>query len=322
LKVLVTGGAGFIGSNIVDALVARGDKVVVLDNLVTGKIANIEHNRDKIEYIYGDIRDLDKVREAVRGVEVVCHQAALGSVPRSIADPLATNEVNITGTLNVLIAAKDAGVRRVTYASSSSIYGDTPELPKHEGIRPNPRSPYALTKLAAEEYLRIFYQVYGLETIALRYFNVFGPRQDPDGPYAAVIPLFITSALENKSPTIHGDGTQSRDFTYVANVVHANLLAFDASSKAAGRAYNIALGGQMTLLELFNGIKRLTGATVDPIFEPPRAGDVKHSCAAIDLAVEWLKFSPVVSFEKGLAMTVESYSVAEPGDRVMSGVVR
>ncbi len=308
MKVLVTGGAGFIGSNIVDALVARGDEVVVLDNLVTGKIANIDHHQDHIEYIDGDIRDMAKVREAVKGVEVVCHQAALGSVPRSIADPLTTNEVNITGTLNVLVASKDAGVRRVTYASSSSIYGDTLELPKHEGIRPNPKSPYALTKLAAEEYLRIFYQVYGLETIALRYFNVFGPRQDPNGPYAAVIPLFITSALENTSPTIHGDGMQSRDFTYVANVVHANLLAFDANSNAAGRAYNIALGGQMTLLELFNGIKKLTGATADPIFTPDRPGDVKHSCAAINLAIEWLKFSPVVSFEEGLARTVESYA--------------
>ncbi len=308
MKVLVTGGAGFIGSNIVDALVARGDEVVVLDNLVTGKIANIDHHQDHIEYIDGDIRDLAKVREAVKGVEVVCHQAALGSVPRSIADPLTTNEVNITGTLNVLVAAKDAGVRRVTYASSSSIYGDTLELPKHEGIRPNPKSPYALSKLAAEEYFRIFNQVYGLDTIVLRYFNVFGPRQDPNGQYAAVIPLFIKAALQNTSPTIHGDGMQSRDFTYVANVVHANLLAFSADPKAAGRSYNIALGGQVTLLELFNGIKKLTGATADPIFTPPRAGDVMHSCAAIDLAIEWLKFSPVVSFEEGLAKAVESYA--------------
>lgn len=309
MKVLVTGGAGFIGSNIVDALVARGDNVVVLDNLTTGKIENLSHVRDQIEFIEGDIRDLDMVYNAVNGVEVVCHQAALGSVPRSIADPSTSNDVNITGTLNILIAAKDSGVRRVTYASSSSIYGDTIELPKHERIPPNPKSPYALTKLAGEEYLRIFNQVYGLETITLRYFNVFGPRQDPNGQYAAVIPLFITSALKNISPTIYGDGMQSRDFTYVANVVHANLLAFDADSKAVGRSYNVALGGQVTLLELFDGIKKLTGATVDPVFVPTRAGDVKHSCASIDLAVEWLKFSPIVSFEEGLAKAVLSYSL-------------
>lgn len=305
---MVTGGAGFIGSNIVDALVARDDEVVVLDNLATGKIENLAPSRDKIEFIEGDIRDIDTVRKAVRGVDFVTHQAALGSVPRSIADPRTSNDVNITGTLNVLIAAKDAGVRRVVFASSSSVYGDTVELPKHEGIKPNPKSPYALTKLAGEEYCRIFHQVYGLETIALRYFNVFGPRQDPNSQYAAVIPLFISSALRNASPTIFGDGTQSRDFTYVANVVHGNLLAFEADSKAAGRVCNLALGGQVTLLDLYNAIKKLTGSSADPTFAPTRPGDVKHSCAAIGFAQDLLNFAPVVSFDEGLEKTIRSYS--------------
>ncbi|MCL5103749.1 MAG: SDR family oxidoreductase [Armatimonadetes bacterium] len=310
MRVLVTGGAGFIGSNIVEALVARGDEVVVLDNLSTGKIENLSQVRDRIEFIEGDIRYLDTVREAVRGIDFITHQAALGSVPRSIADPRTSNDVNITGTLNVLIAAKDAGVKRVVFASSSSVYGDTVELPKHEGIKPNPRSPYALTKLAGEEYCRIFHQVYGLETVALRYFNVFGPRQDPNSQYAAVIPLFISAALRNESPTIHGDGTQSRDFTYVANVVHGNLLAFEADSKAVGRVCNLALGGQVILLDLYNAIKKLTGSTADPTFTPPRAGDVKHSCAAIELAQDLLGFAPVVSFEEGLEKAVRSYSAA------------
>lgn len=310
MKALVTGGAGFIGSHIVDALVARGDEVVVLDNLATGKIENLAPSRDAITFIEGDIRDLDMVRRAMDGVECVSHQAGLGSVPRSIADPRTSNDVNITGTLNVLIAAKDTGARSAVFASSSSVYGDTAELPKHEGIRPNPKSPYAVTKLAGEEYCRVFHQTYGLRTIALRYFNVFGPRQDPTSQYAAVIPLFVAAALANASPTIFGDGTQSRDFTYVANVVHANLLAFDADQTAAGGAYNVALGGQVTLLELWHGIARLAGATASPTFAPPRPGDVKHSCAAIEMAARHLGFRPVVSFEEGLAKTVNSYSHA------------
>lgn len=248
-KYLVTGGAGFIGSNIVEELVDRNESVRVLDNLSTGRRENIEPFMDKIEFIEGDLRDLDAVRKAVEGVDYVLHQGALPSVPRSIDEPLTTNEVNVNGTLKVLIAARDAGVKRVVYASSSSIYGNSEVLPKREDMPPNPLSPYAISKLAGENYCRIFYQIYGLETVCLRYFNVFGPRQDPTSQYSAVIPKFINAMLNGERPIIYGDGKQSRDFTFVANVVQANLLACEANG-VAGELFNVACGERYTLLDL------------------------------------------------------------------------
>lgn len=307
-KTLVTGGAGFIGSHLVDALLAEGHEVAVLDNFATGSRENLRHLAGKVCIHETDIRDLDALHRAMEGAEFVLHQAALGSVPRSIADPRTSNDVNITGTLNVLIAARDAGVKRLTFASSSSVYGDTPELPKHEGMPFRPKSPYALTKVCAEEYCRVFYQVYGLETIALRYFNVFGPRQNPKGPYAAVIPLFCESIAAGKPPRINGDGKHSRDFTFIQNVVHANLLALKAPSSAVGRAYNCGAGGQFTLLELVDAICKATGKSVQPEFGEPRPGDVEHSCASIEDARKGFGYEPVVGFDEGIRRTVEYYT--------------
>lgn len=305
-RYLVTGGAGFIGSHIVDALVSRGDEVVVLDNLSTGRPENLAHRRE-VEVVEGDLRNPETVRRAMRGVEFVSHQGALGSVPRSVDNPIATHEVNATGTLNVLVAAREAGVKRVVFASSSSVYGDTPTLPKLETMPTAPLSPYAVSKLAAEEYCRVFHRVYGLETVALRYFNVFGPRQRPDSQYAAVIPRFVDAVLANRPPQINGDGRQSRDFTFVANNVLANLLAFDAPGPlVAGQRFNIACDDQISLLELVEKINTIASRRVEPIFGPERAGDVRHSRAGIEAAREALGYRPTVAFDEGLTITVRA----------------
>jgi nucleoside-diphosphate-sugar epimerase len=303
---LVTGGAGFIGSHICERLLASGHRVRILDNFSTGKEENLRFDAGEPELIDGDIRDVDTVREAVEGAEIVFHEAALGSVSRSVDDPVSTHDINITGTLNVLLAARDSGVRRVVYASSSSVYGDTAVLPKTEDIRPGPLSPYALSKLAAEHYCLVFHHVYGLQTVALRYFNIFGPRQDPQSDYAAVIPKFATAVIAGQSPVIYGDGRQSRDFTYVENVVEANLLASEAP-EAAGKYFNVACGGRYDLLELLDGIKKIVGSNIEPLFEAARAGDVRNSQASIDAAKQYLGYNVVVDFEDGLRKTVNWY---------------
>lgn len=305
-RYLITGGAGFIGSHIVDALVERGEDVVVFDDLSNGRLENIAHHGEKVQFVRGDLRDLAALQDAMRGVDFVSHQGALGSVPRSIAAPLPTHEVNATGTLNVLLAARDAGVKRVVYASSSSVYGANPTLPKVETLPTLPISPYALSKLTAEEYCRIFTLVYGLETVALRYFNVFGPRQRPDSQYAAVIPKLIDAMRQGERPVINGDGTQSRDFTYVSNNVQANLLAFEApAAQVSGRTFNIACNGQFSLLELVAELNAALGTTLEPEFRPERAGDVKHSRADVDAAAAALGYVPDVSFAEGVRRTVE-----------------
>lgn len=303
---LVTGGAGFIGSHIVERLARAGHSVRVLDNLFSGKEANLESIDGDVELIRADIRDGQAVADATRGVEVIFHEAALGSVPRSVADPMTTHEVNLTGTLNVLIAARDAKVRRVVYASSSSVYGETAVLPKHEELTPQPLSPYALSKLAAEHYIRIFHRVYGLEGVSLRYFNIFGPRQDPESAYAAVVPRFVTALLGGNRPVIYGDGLQSRDFTYVENVVNANLLAAEAEG-VAGRSFNVACGGRYSLLDLLGRLKGIIGREIEPIHEAARAGDVRDSQASIEAASKALGYRVSVDFEEGLRRTVEWY---------------
>jgi UDP-glucose 4-epimerase len=303
---LVTGGAGFIGSHICERLLKEGHDVRVLDNFFSGKEANLASLGGEIDLVRGDLRDARIVAEAMRGVHVVFHEAALGSVPRSIEDPLTTHEVNITGTLNVLLAAREAGVRRVVYASSSSVYGETQELPKHEGIAPQPLSPYALSKLAGEHYIAVFNQVYGFEAVGLRYFNIFGSRQDPESQYAAVIPRFIMSLLEGKPPVIYGDGLQSRDFTHVENVVEANLLASEAEG-VAGRAFNVACGGRYSLLDLLDKIKGIIGSDIQPIHEAARAGDVRDSQASIEAAGRAFDYRVKVDFDEGLRRTVEWY---------------
>lgn len=308
---LVTGGAGFIGSHIVEALINRNPSektsptgVRVLDNCATGKMVNLSGCLDYIEFIHGDIRELSVVREAVKNIDYVLHQAALPSVTRSIFDPIATHEVNATGTLNVLVAARDANVKRVVYASSSSVYGDTPILPKMEDMPANPISPYAIAKYAGEQYCKAFFQLYGLETIALRYFNVFGPRQDPNSQYAAVIPKFISAYLNGEPPTIYGDGEQSRDFTYVDNVVQANLLACHATD-AAGQVFNIACGRCTTINNLAKEIKSLLKSPVEFIYGPPREGEVRHSVADIQKAREFLGYEPKVFLEEGLYKMIQ-----------------
>jgi len=304
-RYLVTGAAGFIGSNIVEELVKRGEDVSAVDNFATGRRANIEDLLPKIDFVEGDISDRDTAARLVRGVDFVLHQAALPSVPRSVADPMASHQANATGTLNLLLAARDAGVKRFVYASSSSVYGNSPTLPKQEEMPTDPRSPYAVNKLAGEQYCKVFTLVYGLPAVALRYFNVFGPRQDPTSQYAAVIPAFITAMLEGKQPTIYGDGTQSRDFTFVANVVEANLLACEGD-RADGSAVNIACGERVSLLELVAQINELLGTSIEPVFDPERAGDVKHSLADIRRAESILGYRPRVRFKEGLAITIES----------------
>ncbi|MFY9610931.1 MAG: SDR family oxidoreductase [Blastocatellia bacterium] len=303
---LVTGGAGFIGSHIVERLARAGHRVRVLDNLFSGKEANLETIEGDVELIRADIRDVQAVADATRGVEVIFHQAALGSVPRSVADPVTTHAVNLTGTVNLLVAARDANVRRVVYASSSSVYGETAALPKHEELTPQPLSPYALSKLAAEHYISVFHRVYGLEAVSLRYFNIFGPRQDPESEYAAVVPRFVTALLEGKRPVIYGDGLQSRDFTYVENVVDANLLAAEAEG-AAGEAFNVACGGRYSLLDLLGRLKGIIGRGIEPLHEAARTGDVRNSQASLEKAQKGLGYQASIDFEEGLRRTVEWY---------------
>jgi len=304
-KILVTGGAGFIGSHIAQALVARGDEVRILDDLSTGYRRNLEAVGE-CEFVEGSITDLETVRRAVDGCDHVYHQAALASVPRSIDDPLGSARVNVMGTLNVLVSARDAGVQRVIYAASSSAYGDSEVLPKEEGMREAPKSPYAVNKLSGEQYVSVFASVYGMQTLAIRYFNVFGPRQDPDSPYAAVIPLFIDALLEGRAPTIHGDGEQSRDFTYVENVVHANLRALEVP-RLSGEVVNVALGGRITLNELYGMIARELGSEIEPVHGPARAGDVRHSQASIERARALLGYESQISVEEGMRRTLAWY---------------
>ncbi|HZM16681.1 MAG TPA: SDR family oxidoreductase [Candidatus Krumholzibacteria bacterium] len=306
MRFLVTGGAGFIGSNLVRALVRRGDTVVVLDDFSTGKRENIAGVADRITLVEGSLTDLPTVRRAVAGADFVLHQAALASVQRSVDDPLLSNTVNVVGTLNVLVAARDAGVKRLVYAASSSAYGDTEALPKHEDMPARPLSPYALQKWVGEEYCRIFTSLYGLDTIALRYFNVFGPHQDPNSHYAAVIPIFITKLLAGTAPTIYGDGEQSRDFTFIDNVVAANLQACDGGPKG-GPVVNVACGERYSLNELFRSLAHLIGVDFRPQYAPPRQGDVRHSQADVRRAEALLGWRPAVDFQSGLARTVDWY---------------
>lgn len=320
MKYLITGGGGFIGSNIAHELVRRNEKVRVLDNFATGRRVNLSGIEDKMELMEGDIRDFWTVREAVEGVDYVLHQAALPSVPRSVKNPLTSNSVNIDGTLNLLEAAKQSGVKRFVFASSSSVYGDTPELPKHEKMWLDPLSPYAVTKLAGEKYCKVFYELYGLETVALRYFNIFGPRQDPGSEYAAVIPKFINALLAGRSPVIFGDGEQSRDFTFVANAVEANLLAAKAPG-ISGKYFNIAVGGQYTLNTLVKMLQEIIGSDVKPKYDPPRKGDILHSYADISRARDEMGFSPKVDFASGLKMTVEWFT-AQFQNRTPVGGIR
>lgn len=305
-RYLVTGGAGFIGSHIVEELLERGEYVRVLDNFSTGKKENLEAFRDEVEVIQGDIRDAHALTIAMSGIDYVLHQAALPSVPRSIEDPLECNAVNVNGTLNVLCAARDYGIKRVIYAGSSSTYGNITVSPKHEGLAPAPVSPYAVSKLTGEYYCQVFYEVYGLETVTLRYFNVFGPRQDPDSPYAAVIPIFASLMMNGKPATINGDGTQTRDFTYVKNNAIANIIACEVPG-AAGKIFNIACGDSISLLQLVENINELLETNIEPVFGPPREGDVMHSCADISLARKVLGYSPQIGFKEGLAITMEYF---------------
>lgn len=306
MRVLVTGGAGFIGSNLVRACLAAGDEVRVFDDLSTGRSENLADVEPDIDFIKGSIVELNELRRAVRDREVIYHQAALPSVPRSVADPLTSHAVNATGTLNLLQAARDAGVRRVIYASSSSAYGETEILPKEEAMAPDPVSPYALQKVVGEFYCRQFSNLYGLETVTLRYFNVFGPRQDPGSAYAAVIPNFASAVLSGRQPCIYGDGLQSRDFTYVSDVVAANRAAAVGSPESAGEIVNIARGDRTSLLELLAATCSAAGrTTVEPIFEPARVGDVRHSQADIRKAERLLGWSPRVTLEEGLKQTIQ-----------------
>ena len=305
-KYLVTGGAGFIGSHIAETLAGRGDAVRVLDNLSTGKRENLAGFLDRIEFIEGDIRDFATCRRAVEGMDHVLHQAALASVPGSVADPLLNNAINVTGTLNLLLAARDAGVRSFVLASSSAVYGDDPAPAKREGSEGKPLSPYGLSKLVAEKYSEVFHTLFGMKAVALRYFNVFGPRQDPRSQYAAVIPLFITKVLKGERPVVYGDGEQSRDFIYVRNVVQANILAA-GSPGAGGECLNVAGGVALTVNGLLAAVNQALGTKIAPVHAEPRAGDIRHSVADIGKARRVLGFEPAVSFPDGLKETVEWY---------------
>jgi nucleoside-diphosphate-sugar epimerase len=300
---LVTGGAGFIGSHLVEALLKINYQVRVLDNFMTGKRQNISSILSHIQLIEGDLRDFETVRKAAEAVDFIFHLGALPSVPRSIQDPITSNDVNIQGTLHVLEAARQMKVKRVIFSSSSSVYGDSPILPKREDAVPNPLSPYAVTKLAGEHYCKVYYKIYGLETVCLRYFNVFGPKQDPTSQYAAAIPRFINALLVNKPPLVYGDGEQSRDFTYVDNVVQANILAIEAP-EAPGQILNIAYGKQVTVNELIKTLNAILGKKIQPIYESSRPGDIRHSLADISQARRILGFSPTVSLEEGLRRAV------------------
>jgi len=305
---LITGIGGFIGSSLARTLLARGQQVRGVDNFSTGNKENITEIANQIDFRQADIVDLDAMHKACAGVDFVLHQAAIPSVPKSVVDPLGSNRANIDGTVNVLVAARDAKVKRVVYAASSSAYGDTPTLPKHEAMTPDPISPYAVAKLASEHYMISFYRCYGLETVALRYFNIFGPRQDPSSPYSGVLAKFITQMLRGQQPTIFGDGEQSRDFTYVDNAVEANLLACNApSAEAAGQVFNVATGRRVTLNEMFKALRALTSYRGEPKYGPERGGDIKHSLADISKAEAALSYKPKVHFEEGLRRTVEWY---------------
>lgn len=302
---LVTGGAGFIGSHLSEEIVRRGHILRVADSLVTGKRSNLDHV-PAVDFREGDLADPEFAREVVQGCDYVLHQAAIPSVPRSVKDPITSNRANVDATLNVLVAARDAAVKRLVFAGSSSAYGDTPTLPKSEEMPPNPLSPYALQKVIGEQYLQLFTRLYGLETVSIRYFNVFGPRQDPSSPYSGVISVFATALLEKRSPTIYGDGGQTRDFTYVANVVDGVLRACEAPG-ASGQVINVATGGRISLNELYSEMKTIVGAGLEPTYDDPRQGDVRDSQAAIVKAKEILDYEPSVSFAEGLKRTIEWY---------------
>ncbi len=305
---LITGIGGFIGSSLARALLSRGEQVRGVDNFSTGRRENLTEIFDRIDFHEADICDLEAMHQACAGVDFVLHQAAIPSVPKSVLDPLGSNRANVDGTVNVLVAARDAKVKRLVYAASSSAYGDTPTLPKHEGMKPDPISPYAVAKLASEQYLISFYRCYQLETVALRYFNIFGPRQDPSSPYSGVLAKFITVMLRGEQPAIYGDGEQSRDFTYIDNAVEANLLACKApAAKAAGQMFNVATGRRVTLNETFKLLQGLTSYKGQPKYGPERGGDIKHSLADISKAEAGLGYKPEVDFEEGLRRTVEWY---------------
>ncbi|PIZ34362.1 MAG: LPS biosynthesis protein WbpP [Alphaproteobacteria bacterium CG_4_10_14_0_8_um_filter_37_21] len=308
-KFLVTGGAGFIGSHLVDKLLALNMRVVVLDNYSSGKVRNLEHHQGhkNLIVITGDIRDRSTCQSACIGVDYVLHQAAIGSVPRSIDDPMTSHDVNVTGFINMLKAATNNNVKRFVYASSSAVYGDEETLPKKEGVEGELLSPYAVTKFINELYANNFRRVYGLQTIGLRYFNVFGPRQDPDSVYAAVVPLFVKKLLENTAPTINGDGQQSRDFTYIDNVVDANLKACLAEENACGDAYNIAYGGREFLNDLYKKLCELLGKNIQPVYGADRVGDIKHSNADISKAIKKIKYDPKIDLNKGLELSIQWY---------------
>lgn len=314
VRILLTGGAGFIGSNLLKSFIEdpRIETIRVLDNLSTGSRLNLEGilPNDKVEFVWGDIREYSTCHEVCKGIDLVCHQAALGSVPRSIKSPVTTNNVNITGTLNVFTAAKENGVKRIVYAASSSTYGDSTSLPKVEDSIGDPISPYAVTKLVNELYANVFAKLYAIEFIGLRYFNVFGPNQDPNGAYAAVIPLFVKAILNNKSSTINGDGSQSRDFTYVENVVQANKLALFTDNKlAVNQVYNIACGNRITILDLYNTIKKSLGSEIEPIFGPARVGDVLHSLADISKGRNLLGYNPTYDVYQGIENAIKWYKL-------------
>ncbi|PYS37648.1 MAG: LPS biosynthesis protein WbpP [Acidobacteria bacterium] len=303
---VVTGGAGFIGSHIVEELLRRGENVKVVDNFSTGKRQNVQVFNSKAEIIEADIADAKNLAEFLQGADYVIHQAAIPSVPKSILDPLKSHHANVNGTLNLLLASRDAGVKRLVYASSSSLYGDSPTLPKHEGMMPNPLSPYGAQKLFGEMYCRVFTKAYGLETVSLRYFNVFGPRQDSTSQYSGVLALFIPAVLQGRRPTIYGDGLQSRDFTYVQNVVEANLLACQLPG-VAGQVFNIACGDRITVNSMLHHITKIMVNDIAPVYAESRAGDIKHSQADITRAKEHLGYEPKISFEEGLRHTIEWY---------------
>ena len=307
---LVTGGAGFIGSHLSEELARRGHTVRVADSLITGKRSNLDHVQG-VEFLEGDLADPAFAQRAAAGMDYVLHQAAIPSVPRSVKDPITSNRANVDATLNVLVAARDAGVKRLVFAGSSSAYGNTPTLPKREDMPSNPLSPYALQKVVGEQYLQMFTRLYGLETVSIRYFNVFGPRQDPTSPYSGVISVFATALLENRSPKIYGDGEQTRDFTYVANVVDGVLRACEASG-ASGEVINVATGGRISLNQLFKAMRTLVGGTVEPEYSDVRSGDVKDSQADITKAERILGYKPIVSFEDGLKKTLEWYRTSAP----------
>src|SRR3954447_13330159 len=313
-KYLVTGGAGFIGSHLTTELARRGHTVRVVDNFSTGKRSNLEHVSG-VEFLEGDLADETVARRAANGMDYVLHQAAIPSVPRSVKDPITSNRANVDATLNVLVAARDAGVKRLVFAGSSSAYGNTPTLPKHEEMPTNPLSPYALQKVVGEQYLQMFTRLYGLETVSIRYFNVFGPRQDPSSPYSGVISVFATALLENRPPRIYGDGEQTRDFTYVANVVDGVLRACEAP-KASGDIINVATGGRISLNKLFYAMRDVIGGTLEPTYAESRKGDVRDSQADIRKAKELLGYEPIVSFEDGISRTIAWYRAARAATTV------